>query len=66
MGKVFLVYADDYGGSFSPYVLYGVYREEAVANAVAKSMLGTVTEHPDLGDHIDAYPKYRGGLFSDE
>lgn len=62
MGMVFLVYAVGYGRSYSPYVLHGVYKDEALATAVAKSILGTVTEHPDLGDHMDAYPKYRGGV----
>jgi hypothetical protein len=53
MSKVYLVYEDDYGGTFSPYWLTTVYPEHEHAKALEhvknKGWLATLVEAADNG-----------------
>ena len=71
MNSVWLIYADDYGGTFSPYFLEAVYAEdkhdEAVAHAKRLGWLGRLIQHNYKGTlDMSAYPNSHGGMFSDD
>lgn len=69
MKKVFLVYEDDYGGTFSPWYLTRVCssREEAERYIDGRGKwLCRIKEHHNLGPALENYPETIGGLFSDD
>jgi len=62
MRTVFLIYEDDYGGMFSPYVLTHVFEtKDEAENYKNGSWLVRIIEHPKRED--SNYPKHNGGLF---
>lgn len=68
-GVIDLVYEDDYGGMFSPYVLTRVFPEdqEQQARDYLGGRLGTIIKAGYNGSlDISAYKYYLGGLFSDD
>jgi hypothetical protein len=65
--QVWLIYEDDYGGLFSPYVLIKVCKSEQEANEYCKgNCLTRIVQSGYNGDGIENYPYYHGGLFSDD
>lgn len=68
--KVWLVYEDDYGGTFSPYWLTRVFDDEAKLDEYTKTLppfLYMIREVEHLGTlNPEAYKKSIGGMFSDD
>lgn len=58
---VYLVYEDDYGGTFSPYILTKVIPVWE-RDTIGESGLTWCVLSPKNNN----YPKYRGGLFNDD
>ncbi len=64
--QVWLVYEDDYGGTFSPYVLTKVCESEKEASDFAKGKLSRVVKYGYNGTlDASAYPYYHGGKYAD-
>lgn len=63
---VWLIYEDDYGSTFSPYVLTKLVRDEDEAIAYCRRHSAIYVGHKDRGDNLANYPQHRGGLFSDD
>lgn len=67
MSKVYLVYEDDYGGMFSPFILTAVYEEhdydKAVEYVKSRGCLASLVESENHGLDLSNYQQYRGGLF---
>jgi len=64
--QVWLIYEDDYGGLFSPYILTKVCESEKEAWDYAKEKLASVVQSGYAGSlDTSAYPYYHGGKYSD-
>jgi hypothetical protein len=65
--QVWLVYEDDYGGLFSPYVLTKVCESEKEAwDYIGERKLARVVQSGYAGTlDTSAYPYYHGGKYSD-
>lgn len=67
--KVWLVYEDDYGGTFSPYWLSKVFENEDELKVYTKTLtagLYSVVTSEHKGLDKKAYKPCIGGLFSDD
>lgn len=67
MSEVFLVYEDDYGGTFSPYVLTRIFRSLKEAEEATKDLglMARIVKFEDRGNEFESYPKYNGGLYNE-
>jgi hypothetical protein len=63
MNTVYLIYEDDYGGMFSPYILTKVCKteEEAKRYIEGKGWLARIVPYGERED--GKYPEYNGGKF---